>query len=531
MNKHSGFGYRDAGKILLVAAAYYAAARLSLKLALVGEHVTPVWPPTGIALVALLWLGRRVWPGVALAAFLVNLPISSSPMIAAGIAVGNTLAPLLAHYLLQRAGFDPRLERLRDALAIVVLGALAGMLVSATVGATTLLVGGAITSSSFAGAWSVWWTGDAMGVLIVAPFLLTVRSLGAVKWSWPRRLEAGLLLAVLFAACRLAFWSTYPLLFLVFPFLVWAVWRFRQGGATAAALMASGMAVWAAVGGAGPFASGSLFDRMFVLQAFNATAALASLVLAVIVTEKERAHRVLEGAGADLEERVRMRTQELLRAQEQIARRERQLAEAQELAHVGSWEWDMTTNTVTWSDELFRLFELEPQSVELNYESFLQRVHPDDRTFVARTMEQALRDHEPFSFDHRIVLQAGGDRWLQVRGGVIADENGNAIRMAGKAQDVSEKKRVEEYSNRLSEAERRQREALALNDEVVQGLAVAGYALGAGDTGTARRAVAATLDSARSIVSNLLGDGRSETSIGPGDLVRRTPASTLLGEE
>lgn len=531
MQERRRFELQHAAKLLVVAAAYYVAARLSLSLALVGEQVTPVWPPTGIALVALLWFGSRVWPGIAAAAFLVNLPISPSWWVAACIAAGNTLAPLFALFLLKRAGFQARLERLRDALAIVVLGALAGMLVSATIGATTILVSGAIMGSGFAAAWSVWWTGDAMGVLIVAPFLLTMRSFGAVKWSWPRRFEGSLLLVVLFVVCRFAFWSTYPVLFLVLPFLVWAAWRFRQGGATAAALVASGVAVWAAVNAVGPFASGSLFDKMFVLQAFNATAALASLVLAVIVSERERAHRVLEGAGVELEERVRSRTQELLRAQEQIARRERQLAEAQELAHIGSWEWDMTTNTVTWSDELFRLFGLEPQSVELNYESFLERVHPEDRTFVARTVELALRDHGPFSFDHRIVLPAGGERWLYVRGGVIADENGKAIRMAGKAQDVSEKKRVEEYSNRLTEAERRQREALALNDEVVQGLAVAGYALGAGDTNTARRAVAATLDSARSIVSNLLGEGRSETSIGPGDLVRRTPASTLMEEE
>jgi PAS domain S-box-containing protein len=523
------FGYKDVATILVVAAAYYVTARLSLRLALVGESVTPVWPPTGIAVVALLWLGRRVWPGIAVAAFLVNLPISSSPMAAAGIAMGNTLAPLFAHFLLQRVRFQPRLERLRDALAIVFLGALGGMLVSATVGATTLFVTGSTMESGFAAAWSVWWTGDAMGVLIVAPFLLTVRSFRLGDWSWTRRIEGAVLLVGLFAVSRFAFGSELPVLFLVFPLLGWAAWRFRQHGATAAALLASGVAIWAAVEGTGPFTRGSLLDKMFVLQAFNASIALASLVLAALVAERERDRRALERAGSELEERVRSRTEELSYAYEQLAGRERQLAEAQGLAHIGSWEWDIPTNTVTWTDELFRLFGLQPQSVEVDYESFLERVHPDDQEFVAGIVEQARRDGMPFGFDHRIV-RGGNIGWLQARGWVIVDESGNAVKMVGTAQDISERKRAEEFSDRLREAERRQREALALNDEVVQGLAVAGYALGMGDAGTATRAVEATLESARSMVSNLLGEEGSEATLGPGDLVREKPATTTGGE-
>lgn len=364
-----------------------------------------------------------------------------------------------------------------------------------------------------------------MGVLIVAPFLLTMRSLDVGSWSWAKRVEAALLLVTLFAVSRWVMWSQLPVLYLVFPLLVWAAWRFRQQGAAAAALVASAVAVWAAVNGAGPFTQGSLFDKMFVLQAFNASAALASLVLAAMVTEREHARRALERSGAELEEQIRTRTQELSSANGRLAGRERQLAEAQELAHIGSWEWDIPTNVVTWTDELFRIFGLEPQSVDVTYESFLERVHPEDREFVASIVKQALRDCEPFRFDRRIVLDGGSVRWVQGRGRVIVDERGKAVKMSGTAQDISEHKLAEEYSQRLHEAERRQREALALNDEVVQGLAVAGYALGAGDSKAANRAVAATLNSARSMVSNLLGDRESDAQLGPGDLVRDKPAA------
>jgi integral membrane sensor domain MASE1 len=113
---------------------------------------------------------------VAIAAFAVNLPISASAVAAAVTAVGNTLAPVAAATFLRRVGFRSQLDRLRDAMAIV-FAALGSTLVSPTVGATTLLVSGAVTAEQFPGAWSVWWAGDAMGILVVAPFLLTLTTI------------------------------------------------------------------------------------------------------------------------------------------------------------------------------------------------------------------------------------------------------------------------------------------------------------------------------------------------------------------
>src|SRR6266566_9508485 len=131
---------RRAGKLNLllqltvVGLAYWFAAGVSLRLALVHGQVTPIWPPTGIALVAILVLGRRVWPAVFVGALAVNLPIGPSPLGAALIATGNTLAPLVAAELLRFAHFRLELDRLRDAAAIIGLGALAGMTISATIG-------------------------------------------------------------------------------------------------------------------------------------------------------------------------------------------------------------------------------------------------------------------------------------------------------------------------------------------------------------------------------------------------------------
>ena len=304
-------------KIVLLGLAYYGTAILSLRLALVRGQVTPIWPPTGIALVALLLFGRRVWPGVAVAAFLVNLPISPSPLVAMGIAAGNTLAPLLAATLLRRAKFRTDLDRLRDAVAIVLLGALVAMTVSATGGTASLLLSGAIRPGAYWSTWSVWWTGDAMGVLVVAPFLLSLRSgRGRPPMPWSRRAEAALLFAGLGLVAHVVFQSDLQVQYLVFPFLGWAAWRFRQRAAASAALLASGMAIWAAVQDTGPFAHATLVEKMVNLQVFNASAALCSVVLATVAAERlrdiaqrkqaeeELAHRALHDPLTDLSNRM-----------------------------------------------------------------------------------------------------------------------------------------------------------------------------------------------------------------------------------
>src|SRR5258708_18073913 len=161
-------------QVVAVALAYWFAARVSLELALVHGQVTPIWPPTGIALVAILIFGRRIWPAVFFAALAVNLPIGPSPLGATAIATGNTLAPLFAAAFLGLTGFRIELDRLRDAASIIVLGALVAMTISATVGTSVLVLSGVVPVDGALPTWAVWWTGDAMGVLLVAPFLLSL---------------------------------------------------------------------------------------------------------------------------------------------------------------------------------------------------------------------------------------------------------------------------------------------------------------------------------------------------------------------
>ena len=450
----------DGMKLVLVAATYYLAARFSLRLALIQKNVTPLWPPTGIALVAFLVLRRRIWPAVALAAFLVNLPISANPLAAAATAAGNTLAPFVAAELLRNAGFRREMDRVRDAISIVV-AALFSTLISASIGAGTLVLSGSISPRDFRTAWAVWWTGDAMGILVVAPFLLSLllyryRS----RTSWGRRVEAVALFGLLTIVSLVGVSTEIRPLFLVIPVLGWAAWRFQLRGSAPAALLVAGIATWAADRGWGPFAHGSLLARMGTLQAFNATVAFTSFFLAALVSERARGREALEQAASDLEGRVERRTSELSAAnrrltqeiterkaaERRLRQQERQLAEAQQMARVGSWEWLIPENHVTWSDEMYRIHGYQPQQFPLTFEKAVERMVPEDLYRIRQNVAAALRkgrEHVLPPNEYRIVRIDGEERALVGRARLIVDSTGEPVRLVGTVQDVTEDKRAQ----------------------------------------------------------------------------------------
>lgn len=281
--------------VLGVAAAYWLSGLGGLELALVRGQVSPLWPASGVALFCLWQFGPRAIPGIAAGALLVNLSFGPSPLAVLVIVLGNTLAPTVAYLLLRRVGFRSDLHRTTDAVALLGLGGLAGMTVSATLGTGALMLSDAIPAAQFWPTWSVWWAGDAMGVLIVAPVLFALRT-GLPSWAGSpvRWLEAFVVLGATLTITLLGVASPVNVLFPAVIPLVWAAVRFQLLGAAPCALVISLIATLAAAENTGPFAGYSLVSTMITLQVFNGSIALIALLLASAISERNQAQEAVE---------------------------------------------------------------------------------------------------------------------------------------------------------------------------------------------------------------------------------------------
>jgi diguanylate cyclase (GGDEF)-like protein len=275
---------------------YIVAGKLGLKLAFVNASATAVWPPTGIALAALLILGSWIWPAVFVGAFVVNLFTTGSVGTSIGIAVGNTLEALLgAHLVRKYAGGRQAFQSAWGVFAFAVLAALVSTMVSATCGVTTLVLGGLARWEDYGTIWLVWWLGDATGALIVTPLLLLWSVRPRRLWPWPRMVEAAALFAGLLLVGLMIFGQLfqttnghYPMEYVCIPFLVWAAFRFGPRKAATCLVFLSGIAILGTLNGQGPFARATQNESLLLLQAFMGIIAVMILALAAVVAERNR---------------------------------------------------------------------------------------------------------------------------------------------------------------------------------------------------------------------------------------------------
>ncbi len=317
-----------------IALLYYGAASLGLPLAWGNTNASPVWPSAGTAFAAVLWLGSRVWPGVAVGAFLANVETflrnqAADPgtilATSAVISVGNTLEAVGGAYLLRRiAGSNGLFDRAPDVFKFVA-AALVACVVSASIGATTVSVAGLASPARYPTVWFTWWLGDVVGVLVVTPLLLAWCYRPPRSWRPRQALEAAVLFGGLVLASQLGFggWplpkdAHYPLGFLPIPFLVWAAFRFGPREAATAAAVTAGIAVWDTMHGFGPFVGTTVQGSLLFLQAFVGVLAATILAMAAVVAERQDAQATLRRARDELEGRVTERTQELLRLTETL---------------------------------------------------------------------------------------------------------------------------------------------------------------------------------------------------------------------
>jgi len=413
--------WRQFGRLLLLGLAYFAAGKLGMALSIQGNHIALLWLPAGIAVAALLRWGISCWPGVFLGALLVDISLGLSPPLTLATAGASTLGPLATVWLLKRWQFDHSFTRQRD-LMLLIGGAAAGMLVSSSIAVMLLWLGGVLPVADMPLAWLHWWLGDTVGVLLTAPLLLSITHTNHAEILL-RPGETALCGLLLGIAAWLSFFTSYggqslPLAFIPLPLVLWAALRLGVTGTSLAVLILALLTTIGTALGMGAFGVMPGNEGMYLAWLYMFTVLLTGLMVTTILEERNKTEDALQ------------RTNELL-------------ALAQREAKAGVWDWELVTGKLTWSDEMFRLFGLDPKTSEASFEVWRNLLHPEDLHSAEDKISEAVNAGTPLFNEYRIVLPDGVVKWIFAVGKTSSDEHNETVRMTGLCIDVTAQKEAQ----------------------------------------------------------------------------------------
>jgi two-component system, cell cycle sensor histidine kinase and response regulator CckA len=576
--------------ILVLALLYFCAGSFGLSLARVHPSASAVWPPSGIALAAILLWGYRLWPGIFLGAFAVNIAAAGSIAAALGIAGGNTLEAILGAALVNRfANGANAFDQTKSILKFILLAGILSTAVGATIGVSTLSLAGGAPWDNFVTIWLTWWLGDAVGNLIVASLIVLWFTQPLLPIKNVQLLEAAALLLGLILVGWILFLTEIPsgLEYFALVPLLWSALRFGRRGAVTAAFAMSAIALWGTLRDLGPFAPSDPTHSLLLLQVFLGTVTVTSLLVASVILERRRLEqrlRIKDAVSQILAESPNMpdatpkvirvmcetaqwelgaiwnvdRSDNLLtcvdfwclpsvsvsefealtrrtkfspgvglpgrvwssgkpewindvtndsnfprapvaakeglhtgigfpikvgdkvvgvmecfsreiaepdndflemlghigaqlgqfmerkRAEDALRASESRLQVAIAAGQMGAWEWNLSTNRVTWSASLEAIHGLAPGTFGGGFEDFKRDIHPEDLEFVLEQVQKALAMRADYHVAYRINRPDGAVRWVEAFGHVLQGFKGQPEKLAGVCMDITERKRAEE---------------------------------------------------------------------------------------
>lgn len=422
-------------ELFCVFAIYSIAGKIGLSVPFTSGNVSPLWPPAGIALAATLIFGYRIWPAIALGAFVVNFFSRLPHLDAAGIAVGNTLGPLFGAWLLGKFfTFKPSLVRLRDVLGMLVCGALCGTAVSATIGAGVLHLTGVNAWSGFGSAWLIWWLGDGMGVVIFTPLALTFQRIGSI-WGARRRSELAFLLLGAIGSSLAIFDPRFSLIrpevfaFGVFPFVLWGAIRFEAAGAAIVSFLISLTAVWGTAHGFGLFIKGQALQNAILLDSFLAVTSVSGMVLAATVAE--RAQLIREQS-----------------SREALERSEKSYRGIVETAYEGIWKLDAAFKTSFVNPRMTELLGYSTEEMlGRSVFDFLFESDIEQKRFDLQRRRLGISEQ----LEARFRKKDGSVLWARLSTSPIVADNGEFEGALAMVSDMTEQKRTEAEMYRSQE--------------------------------------------------------------------------------
>ena len=412
--------------------AYLACATLGRFLSFRPEAFISFWLPSGLFVATLLIHERRHWPAFIVAGWLANtgfdLSNGQTLQITTLFSLANTLNAATGAWLVQRFITErPTLGTMREVAGLLSLTTISAAL-GASIGAA--VVAHLLGAGSYLSTWLLWWTGDLVGIYLMAPLVISWRELFHRPWriSWSRdQTEEALYMGFIFLGSIYIFYDPWhpaiALKYLAIPALVFGAIRYGLPATTLANLVIALIEAWCTTNGLSHISVSGLPHRSqaLTLQLFLATLASSGMVTASLVTERKRSGEAL------------------LRSQSMLARTE-------QIATIGSWNWEVATDTVTWSDQMYRILQRDPAEGALSFAEHPKLYPPEDFTRLKQAVERALTEGLPYELELRNIRRDGAVRICLVRGLAEKDASGKVTHLVGSLQDITERRLAEEES-------------------------------------------------------------------------------------
>jgi PAS domain S-box-containing protein len=448
----------------LLAAAYFAAAKLALLIAIPPGYATALWPGSGIAVAALLLGGNRLWPGVWVGSLVANLTIEGSVFAALVIASGSALQALTGAELIRRSiGVPYRFRRAEDVVKFVALAALTAT-IAATFALLPLGLMHPMAGMELFWNWWTWWQGDATGIILVTPLILSWAGRSTVRWTRKKIAEALLFAVLALAATHVVFSSgsqgssPYATTFVIVPFIVWVAFRFGQREVTTAVTAICALALWYTLRkDEGPFSSVPLNESLLLLLLFVSTVVFTGLVLCAVLGQLEDAMAELRSRQRQLELRVSERTQDLEQANRLLhediaarARTERMLAESERrfrlmvesVVDYAIFMLDAEGRVASWNAGAQRISGYEADEIVGQHFSRFYPREDLERRKPQWELEIAGSEGR-FEEEGWRVRKDGSSYWGNIVITAVRDDTGQLLGFAKVVRDLTERNRVE----------------------------------------------------------------------------------------
>src|SRR5213080_3931914 len=411
----------------LLTLVYFIAGKFGLMLASLHASASPVWPPAGIALAALIVLGYRAWPAIFVGAFLVNVTTAGNVATSLAVASGNTLEAMCGAWLVNRFAGGTTVFNRPQGVFKFALAAVVSTIISPAFGVTSLALAGFADWTNYGAIWLTWWLGDTTGDLLIAPLIILWSIASKRRWNRREAVEVGLLLLLLFVLSEAVFcgWLTiparnYPFPFVVFgPIVIWMAFRFAQRETATGIFILSAFAIWGTVHGFGPFVGETKNQSLLSLQSWTTVLTVTAMALSAGMAERGRAEEALR----ESETRINL---------------------AANAANLGLWFWNIQNDELWVTEQWRRLFGFA-ESEPVSFDRVLEVVHPEDRERTKQLVQQMFESSGgDYENEYRITRPDGSTRLMAGHGSVELDERGKPAFARGVSRDITLRKQAEE---------------------------------------------------------------------------------------